>query len=158
MPTITKTPPSPTPAARDSVSRELVRLRDESLERWRGWAVAISEGLPPPGAREVLEVAAIVGIESPGAALEADAQALRDAAGLEVGIAAAEVEVAATLEPHGGSLQALRLKIEGLEAQARDLKSVLVVAASGGRAGHLTSMLNKLRRDNSRVFPKEARR
>lgn len=73
-------------------STQLTPRGTEARERWAGWAMGIAAKAPWPSPVEILECGIVLAVEEPGAALEADAEAVGQALDLERRLAAATAE------------------------------------------------------------------
>jgi len=84
---MTKTlyPDDPPPAPPEAAAR-FRQLVDKATATWRGWAFGMAQGQPGPKPLELLEVAAVLELRSPGEVLDEDVHRilhldrLRDAA------------------------------------------------------------------------------
>ncbi len=61
----------------DQIPTTLQELEAGARRQWRRWVADVADGLPPPPPPAMLEVAAILAIETPGEALDDEAEALR---------------------------------------------------------------------------------
>ena len=107
------------------------RMIRDARTRWRSWAAAIAGGGDWPSPREILEAGAVLGLAEPGAALEADADALRTLAQVEKNIVAIEAAGVEALAPWGG-LAGLEAAIVQAKAEATRLEELQRSWADGG--------------------------
>jgi hypothetical protein len=107
------------------------RMVRDARARWVGWAAAIAGGGDWPSPREILEAGAVLGLAEPGAALEADADALRTLAQVEKNIVAIEAAGVEALAPWGG-LAGLEAAIVQAKAEATRLEELHRSWADGG--------------------------
>jgi hypothetical protein len=127
------------------------KLRRDAAKRWAEWAHAIADGgeLPPP--MQVLEAGALLGVESPMAALEADAEVLLEVADLERRAAHARDTIAAQSAAHGGP-EGIRDRIRTLKVELRKLEGLTGVTAAHHSFGQLAGEASRLRAKHPRVF------
>ena len=107
-----------------TIAESFAALEKESLLAWRDWAKQVANGGDPPHPRSLLEVAAVLRIDSPGEELQADADAIVEAAALEDSARDATDQLRAKLKPWGGTLTGLDTAIQEAAAQVRKLQVV----------------------------------
>jgi hypothetical protein len=129
---------------------QLAEIREHNIATWRAMAAALAEG-NGPRPKDLLEVAEALDIANPGAALEADAEALRERKSCEAAIALCRQTVADKLKPFGGNVDKLRLACEKADAEARRLRDELAYVCDG-HAGYWQGRMSRLERENPRAF------
>jgi hypothetical protein len=139
-----------------TLKSKFAALEAEAMRSWRQYAADMAADGRSPQPEEVLRVGAILRIANPPTALEADAQALREMRRIEDRIARDTREAAAVVEPWAGDRARLLADIESTEQRVKDMKRALLIGFSGG--SDWFKPREQLRRENPRVFPKEARR
>ena len=107
-----------------TIAESFAALEKESLLAWRDWAKQVANGGDPPHPRSLLEVGAVLRIDSPGEELQADADAIVEAAALEDSARDAADQLRAKLKPWGGSLAGLDAAIQTASAEVRRLQIV----------------------------------
>lgn len=146
------------PAARAKTGADRVRearlaMRREAIKSWRSWAVGIADGGPFPKVAELLAAAAILGIESPAEALEADAESLREFDAATKSFEACDTVLAKMLEPWGGDREKLAAAVEAAEAEAKRMRELLGLYDGGSGKFHWILVQNDVRRRSRRCFP-----
>jgi hypothetical protein len=125
-------------------------LKAAAMKRWQDWAAALADNGPPPPL-EVLEAGAMLAIESPMAALEADAAAIVRVRGLEAVAARTRAAIAERLAGDGGP-SGVRERLAAARAEVRRLEKLVGMdprALTVGRVDHEAAMI---RRDHPRAF------
>ncbi|MEI7929289.1 MAG: hypothetical protein WCH40_12120 [Verrucomicrobiales bacterium] len=107
-----------------SITQKFQQLRDESHRAWYDWAHEIASGKPAPHPRALLEVAAVLEIDAAAEALQADADAIREAARLEKAAIALAEDLRNKLKPWGGELSKLDTAINAAAQELRRLQGV----------------------------------
>ena len=138
----------PTLAAR--LRDQLHEIREQNISTWRDMAKALAEG-NSPRPRDVLELAAALEVENPGAALEADAAAIRERKQCDAAIALCETTVLKRLAPFGGRVEVLQAAAEKAAAEAKRLHDILV-DVTAGHEGFWLQVVSGLVRRHPRVF------
>ena len=127
------------------------QLQRDAASTWARWANAVADGGDPPKPIELLEVGALLAISQPAAALEKDAQAIREVRELEQRAASCRERAAAQRTPHG-SRDERRERIAALRAELRRLESVSVVHPLQMQAGELLGAAGRIRRKHPLAF------
>jgi hypothetical protein len=143
--TATKTPTT------SPFKRLHTRMVRDARARWVGWAAAIAGGGDWPSPREILEAGAVLGIAEPGAALEADVDALRTLAQVEKNIVAIEAAGVEALAPWGG-LAGLEAAIVQAKAEATRLEELHRSWADGGPSLSQRWERDRIKRSYPRLF------
>jgi hypothetical protein len=126
-------------------------LKAAALKRWQDWAAALADNGPPPPPLEVLEAGAMLAIESPMAALEADAAAIVRVRDLEAAAARTRAAIAERLANDGGPA-GVRERLAAAKAEVRRLEKLVGMdprSLAAGRADHEAATI---RRDHPRAF------
>jgi hypothetical protein len=148
--TATKTPaPNPFKKAHERMTRE-------ARGRWRAWAASIAAGENWPGARDILEAGAILGLAEPAAALEADAATLCEIAQAEKNIQLCRDTAAAALAPFGGTAEGLADAVAAAQGELERLKALYQTWHDGGSTQFWKNRLHNLRRGADRLFAEGA--
>jgi hypothetical protein len=134
-----------------SITEKFQQLRDESQRAWHDWAYDIAAGKPSPHPRSLLEVAAVLGIDSPAEALESDADAIREVARLKKQAADLADDLRAKLKPWGGDLSKLDAAINAAAAEEKRLRGVRSTW-DWTAAESVADDAEQLRRAHPRVF------
>jgi hypothetical protein len=129
-------------------------LEAEALRSWRQYAADLAAGSRAPNPEEVLRIGAILRINNPASALEADAGAIAEDRRLADRVDRQRRESAALLEPWGGEVSRLRDEIADLKKRAAELEQKARSAASGC---YWEGPRSRLRLQNPRIFTREAR-
>lgn len=149
----TATKPKPVTSLPASIEALHAEMRAEGLARWRAWAKQIAEGGNPPSARDLLEVGAILEVDTPAERLQADADALAELATFERSAESCRRAVAEKLEPFGGRIERLRAKLAATKAEVEQLAATLQDVEHGCSEPHWTSAIHHLKRRHERLFP-----
>jgi hypothetical protein len=139
-----------------SLREKFASLETKAIRSWRQAAADIAAGGQAPAPEEVLRLGAILRIQSPGEALDADAEAIRNMAKIEARIARDTRECAAMVEPWGGDRDRLLAEIKATEERLANMKRCLLAGFAPG--SDWFKPREQLRRANPRVFPQETRR
>lgn len=150
MPTATAKTPAPNP-----FKKAHERMTREARGRWRAWAASIAAGENWPGARDILEAGAILGLAEPAAALEADAATLCEIAQAEKNIELCRDTAAAALAPFGGSAEGLADAVAAAKAEVERLKALYEAWFDGGSIRYWQDRINSLRRGAGRLFAED---
>ena len=134
-----------------SITEKFQQLRDESLRAWFDWAHEIAAGKPAPHPRSLLEVAAVLQIDAPAEALQADADAIREVARLKKQAADLADDLRAKLKPWGGDLSRLDAAINAAATEEKRLRGVRSTW-DWTAAESVADDAQQLRRAHPRVF------
>lgn len=129
------------------------QLKAEAMQSWRRWAQQVADGGECPAAREVIEVAAILGIDNAAANLQADADAIAQYDQAQQNAAMCRKTVASKLVPFGGSAEKLAAAVEAAKAEHARLAAILDEVQSGCSESFWTSHAHRLSTTHPRIWP-----
>ena len=129
---------------------QLDEIREHNIATWRDMAKALADG-NSPRPRDVLELAAALEVNNPGAAMEADAAAIRDRKAADAAIKLCHDTTAARLKAYGGRVEGLQAAAEKAATEAKRLHDLLVDATSCPESYWL-HRVSQLERQHPRVF------
>lgn len=138
-----------------SMHQRFQELKDATLEQWRTWAESIADGGAAPTPVAVLDAGAVLEVSTPMIALQADADAINEARGLELRIEQSQARDAARLEPYGG-FHGAKQRLLAIDDEARKLRGLL--QGHGFDAGHAKGELVRLKEKHPRVFAEPAKK
>lgn len=121
--------------------------------RWAAWAATLADGGDPPLPLELLEAGALLRVDHPAAALEADADAIREVRQLEAWADAGRIHTEQLLAPYGGE--------RGVQERIAELKAELAKLEEIGNPwrhlshSHYAGQAKQLRHKHARAFPPE---
>lgn len=138
------------------MSLPLTAKKTQLSNQWRRWAEAIADGGETPTAIEILEAGAMLSIEKPIDALQADADAILQVRLLEAHAAKIRDDVAARVAPYGGQA-GLREKVSELRQELRRMESLVGISPSLLRAGQISGDAGRIRQAHPRVFTIQAK-
>lgn len=152
MTTATATKKTKTPTIADTVTKRHQELKREALRKWRAWADAAAKRGELPDTIELLSVATMLGIQTPGEALEDDAKAIRQIETAERNAESCDAQTSKLLEPWDGNRQRIADAIAVAEAEIKKLRHLLVIVGDCcGRAQWATAA-HRARKRNPRLF------
>jgi hypothetical protein len=125
-------------------------LKNETRVQWKAWAEQLADGGAAPSPLDILEAGAVLDIDSPMAALRADADALLEVRTLEARAAEIKQNYAEQLAPFGGEA-GLRERIGELRRELARLQG-LAGPEKYLQAGRLSGDAGRLRQKHPRVF------
>lgn len=134
----------------------LTTKKTQLSTQWRRWAETLADGGEAPAAIEILEAGAMLSIEKPIAALQADADAILQVRLLEANAAKIHAEVAARVAPYGGQA-GLREKVSELRQELRRMESLIGISSQTMQAGRIVGEASKIRRAHPRAFEVETK-
>ena len=147
MQTIPRKPASSSPSARQrAASAKLAAIKRESLEQWRAWAKAMSNGGPSPDAVQIMSIGAILGIDSPLAQLARDAEAVAEFDQCQKNVGTCRGAVAEKLAEFGGKPEAIDAAIARMEAEIVRLRAIRNEIEDGCSEPYWTARAHELRR------------
>lgn len=134
----------------------LTAKKTQLSTQWRRWAEAIADGGDTPTAIEIVEAGAMLSIDKPIDALQADASAIVQVRLLEAQAAKIHAAVAARLAPYGGQA-GLRARVAELKAELRRLEPQVGIAPEFIRAGQFAGDAGRIRQAHPRAFAVETK-
>jgi len=126
----------------------------EALRTWRRWAADAAADGTIPSPTELIATAAILGIESPGTALEQDAASLREYEAVERGVEGCHRAVAEAIAPWGDR-DKLEAAIDAAEREVKRLRDVRDLIDIGGSYFYWSSRRSEIKRGAKRVLAHE---
>jgi hypothetical protein len=132
------------------------QLKAEALKTWQRWATDLAAGGDCPSAREVIDVAAILGVDNAAAQLQADADAIAEFDQAERNIALCRKAVADKLQPFGGRVEKLEAAVQAAKSEHARLAAILDEVHGGASESFWTARITRLKRQTSRIWPEAA--
>jgi hypothetical protein len=136
-----------------TIGRKFRKMRADAHRKWIAMAESMAAGEGEPDAMSVIECARLLGIDDPGAAIEHDADVLRELAAAERATESCNVKLAEKLAPWDGDVQKLRDAIHAAEREVERLKALHLNCAVPPST-HWRWRSQQLRRENPRLFAK----
>jgi hypothetical protein len=132
------------------------QLKAEALKTWQRWAQEITDGGDCPSAREVIDVAAILGVDNAAAQLQADADAIAEFDQAERNIALCRKAVADKLEPFGGRVDKLEAAVQAAKSEHARLAAILDEVHGGASESFWTASVSRLKTAHRRIWSEAA--
>jgi hypothetical protein len=129
-------------------------IRAGAAADWRRWAVALANGEGAPDGRELIAVAAALGIQDPANELQAAADAIIEVRVMQRGLADCERHMVEILAPFGGSLDKLLAAVDRARAELERLQGIAYVVGNQGNRGYYTSAMHHARLRHPHLWPR----